>query len=311
MVRPPAGWRWGHFARPDAGMRRIRSGWARPEVPRSLAVIAPGYNEFGEKYVELAGELLARGHGVLVIDWIGQGGSLRPGPDPRFGWMEDLDHHRDDLIKLIEEGLPPDLAGLPILIFAHSMGGLITLAAMERHPDLARALVLSAPLLGLALDPLRQRLGPSLARMAVRLGLGGRPVPGQRPWVPNEAHLIAGDPVLSSDPLRGSLKERWYRARPALRLGGVSWAWLDAVFRGLEQVTQPANLARLSCPVLIGLAGDDRVVSNAAIRTAAAFLPTSRLVEIEGAAHELWMECHDRRQRWWKAVDSFLDGLDL
>ncbi len=78
---------------------------------------------------------LIRSHRVSVIDRPGHGLSRRP----RFGGSprEQADQIAEGLTKL---GIAPAAIG------AHSFGCLVALAMAERHPDLAKALVLVAPL---------------------------------------------------------------------------------------------------------------------------------------------------------------------
>ena len=90
---------------------------------RGTAVIFPGRTEFAEKYGRVAGELVARGLAVAVIDWRGQGLSDRHPRDAMLGHVRDFGDYQRDVAALV--GLA-DTLGLPAprYLVAHSMGGL-------------------------------------------------------------------------------------------------------------------------------------------------------------------------------------------
>src|SRR3954451_4733110 len=55
---------------------------ADPIHSRGVCVLLHGQTEFIEKYLEVIGELWARGFTVATMDWRGQGGSVRSLPNP-------------------------------------------------------------------------------------------------------------------------------------------------------------------------------------------------------------------------------------
>ncbi|MFZ2871180.1 MAG: alpha/beta hydrolase, partial [Zavarzinia sp.] len=58
-------------------------------------------------------------------------------------------------------------------------------------------------------------------------------------------------------------------------------------------------------PVLVAVAGSDRVVVPAAERAVAARLPRSVLLEIEAARHEILKERDDLRALFWAGFDRW------
>ncbi len=70
-----------------AGGQNVRACYApSPKADaRGTVLLCPGRTEFIEKYFEVARDLQARGFGVLIIDWPGQGLSDRLLDDPFKG----------------------------------------------------------------------------------------------------------------------------------------------------------------------------------------------------------------------------------
>ena len=75
------------------------------------------------------------GHAVHAVD--------RYGHDPRFPVTSNWPHLRDQLIHFIEGEV-----GTPVLLIGHSLGGMLSVLAASRRPDLALGvLLLDAPLI--------------------------------------------------------------------------------------------------------------------------------------------------------------------
>jgi pimeloyl-ACP methyl ester carboxylesterase len=75
------------------------------------------------------------GHAVHAVD--------RYGHDPRFPVTSNWPHLRDQLIHFIEGEV-----GAPVLLIGHSLGGMLSVLAASRRPDLALGvLLLDAPLI--------------------------------------------------------------------------------------------------------------------------------------------------------------------
>ncbi len=292
--------------RPDG--RRLRTAlFAAAGAPRGSVVLSGGRNEPIEKYFEVIGELQARGFAVLAHDWRGQGLSDRALADRLRGHCESHDEMVADLIALVdhhEDRLPP-----PRIAIGHSMGGCLTLRALadgEAASGRIAGAILSAPMLGLRTGPLPPPLVRGLARLSRIAGRGERygPAGPGRPFdLPFE-----GNP-LTQDRDRFARHRALIAACPDLALGGPTWAWLDAAFRGMALLARPDRLRRIAIPVVICAAQRDRIVDPAAQRRAALLLPRGRFVEVPGAYHEILMETDERRAYFWWAFDDL--ALDL
>jgi lysophospholipase len=269
--------------------------WPAARSPATPLVLLQGRSEYAEKYVELAGDLTAWGYTVWTMDWYGQGRSARPLADPDCHHVGDYRRYLDDLDSLIAHIAGKD--GTPRVALAHSMGGHILLrhAAEGRHDW--RAIAVSAPMVDIVTDPPRW-LVALVTWVAARIGLARRYAHGQGP-ADSGGMVFEGNP-LTRDPARFEAFMALTREDPDLRLGGVSWGWLDASFRSIRRLRREAG--RLSLPTLIGLAGRDRIVDNTAIRSFADKAPGAHLIEYPDAEHELLMELDAVRQ-------PFLDSI--
>ncbi len=309
---PATGWHVEDLERPDGARLRLVH-WPPAAAPRATILILHGRTEFNEKYEETAGDLVARGFGVWSFDWRGQGLSTRLLEDRQRGHVDDYDVLVGDLKAVIdhlrlaesEDGGVPR----PLVLLAHSMGGLVAMRHLVSGATDAAAVVLSAPLLGIGPGPFPTWLVKALARLAVRFGGADGYAVTQRPWRPG-VDLFERNPV-TTDPVRYSVHQRWFRDNPELVLGGVTWGWLDATIRASEALLSPGVAARIAVPLLFGLAGDDIVVSRSAIGRMANLVPGAELKTYAGARHELLMERDEIRDAFLADIDRFLKSQGI
>jgi lysophospholipase len=150
------------------------------------------------------------------------------------------------------------------------------------------------------------RTTASLMRFA---GLGSSYVPsGGRTALASQP--FAGNP-LSSDPVRYARTAALIEAEPELGLGSPTITWLNAAFRAMSDFAEPAYAARVRQPLLIIAAGQDVIVSNAAIEAFAMRLRAGSQLVIPGARHEILMEQDRYRAQFWAAFDAFVPGSPM
>ena len=149
--------------------------WEPEGEPRFVVCIVHGQGEHVGRYEQVAHELNAIGGLVFGPDHRGEGRS-----GGRRGHIEGFEHYAEDLLDVLRdtrEALGPARGPdqLPWFIWAHSMGGLITLTYLLDHAEALplRGVVVSAPLLGLAMKvgPLKELLVRGVARLLPTLAV--------------------------------------------------------------------------------------------------------------------------------------------
>ncbi len=197
-------------------------------------------SSFGRVARQLADVALVR------YDRRGYGGSVEAGPAP-------LDRHVDDLLAIID--------GEPVVVFGHSLGGLIALAAAERRPDVVTAVLsFEAPTPWAPWWP------------------GGRSAPEGEPLDPAEEaerfmRRMVGDRIWERLPAR---------TRAARRSEGVA---LRADLSGLREGQLDLDLAAITVPVLCGAGSETTWWYRRGVEELADQLPQGELIVVEGASH--------------------------
>lgn len=246
------------------GLRLLRRRWLPPAgtAIRARVLIVHGLGEHLGRYEEAGSALAARGIECAGCDLRGCGLS-----DGRRGHVRRWSDYHLDL-----DAVAP---APPFAVLAHSMGGLVALDWMRaRGADPAApapaALVLSGPLLDVAVPiaAWKRKLSGLLARAAPGLRLAtGIPLD----WLCTDSAEVA---AYARDPLRDSKSTpRWYAEMQAARARVL------------------AALPALRAPAQFHLAGDERIVSAAAVEAGyAAWGGPKELVRWPRGRHEILHE---------------------
>lgn len=306
----PSGAVVGLFAGKD-GVALRYARWAATRGPtRGTVCIFPGRAEPIEKYFEVIADLRRRCFAVAIHDWRGQGGSARLLPDPAKGYVASFRDYEADVFRFMKDIVLPDCPP-PFVALGHSMGGNV-LIRLSVVPGLwFDRLVLSAPLL----DVSRNRLPvpPAIARAYARtLGWG----PLRQNYVlggsarPAELDGFEGNPF-TADRERFERNRQLLAERPELAIGSPTVAWLRAAYRSCDEIMRPEFATRVRIPMLLVVAGADRIVSSTAIDTFASRLKTGARVALAGSEHEILQERDEIRLRFWAAFDAYLGTQSL
>ena len=299
---PPPEFVWGNFAANDGAL--LRWGHLPVRQPRAACVIGVGFGEFIEKHFETMRDLAARGIAVWCLDWRGQGRSIRPSRFPTRPRARNFDRDAYDLAEFAAAELP---TGLPRLLVAHSMGGAIALLCLRRYPELFAGAVLSSPMVGLRTGRVPPTLIRCITRPARAAGLGHCFIPGAREWRPD--HIPTPERSrATADAERCQLRHAWFSADPELRLDQATYGWVDSALGLVARISKPEFLRAIDTPILIGHPERDMVVSRAAQRRAARFLPNCTLVELAQSKHDPFLECDPIRDYWLTCLDRFIAG---
>lgn len=304
---PPGGLAWDETLELEAadGVRLRGALWHGPGNgvgSRGLVLLLSGRTEFLEKGTLPAAELVARGFTVASLDWRGQGHSQRLTDSPLKGHVDRFTDFHHDLEALIAHPAVAQLPG-PCLILAHSMGGAIGLGAVVRGQVAPTAMILSGPMLGIAMHPVMRPLSQATLGVARLIGkMDSWPPfgPVNKPYVFTgfEGNMLTGDRELFE------WMEAALRRDPTLQLATPTLGWLDGAFTEMAWLAEQGPLA---CPALCLLGSREQVVEPDAVRAGAARLGAD-LVEIEGARHEVLNEAEPMRSQVWAAIDHFLSA---
>ncbi len=287
-----------------AGGMKLRAAFAVPKNPRGTVLILGGRAEFIERYFETMNDLMRMGFAVATFDWRGQGLSQRLLKDRNHGHIRSFADYDADIDAVYSRVLvahcPKPFYGL-----AHSTGGHVLLRALRGKKWLERAVV-TAPLLGLHFKPWPEPVARCLAWGAKKFGMSTVTLPGVSKK-PIQSLAFANNP-LTSDRKRWDRDAATLMAHPELGTGAPTYGWLRAALDSIDELQKWPRSQGPSCPTMIVMAGQDRVVNNQGTRKFLAQAPGFSSLTIADSRHEILNEKPEIRERFLAAFEAFVSG---
>jgi alpha-beta hydrolase superfamily lysophospholipase len=245
------------FVSSRGGVEQLRRTWEADD-PHASVLILHGIAEHSGRYEHIGSTWAEAGFTARAIDHHGFGRSGgKRGHVPSFDvWLDDVE---DNIAEL-------RTSGQPVVLFGHSMGGLIAFcyAISERpQPDV---LVLSGPAIGAEIPAWQRIAAPILGRLTPKLYIKSE----------FDGALLATDPDVGvayiEDPLR-----------VAGATAGLGRELMDAMRHANERID------RLTLPTLVMHGGGDRIVPKEHSAPIGAQSSAERTV-LPGLEHEILNE---------------------
>ncbi|MBL8953444.1 MAG: lysophospholipase [Myxococcaceae bacterium] len=234
--------------------------------PRASVVVVHGLRDHAVRYQPLADALKAKNMAVYAVDLHGHGRS--GGARQRFESIEQLVEDVRQVVKVAKTEHP----GVPVFLYGHSLGGLITTTYGLEHPEDLAGFILSAP--GIKLKPDVTSGQVSAARFfgAVLPGLPAQPLGPVEDFTsnPEERVNMTRDPLI----VLADLPARSTRAA----IDGI-----EAVQARAEEVKLPMLVMHGDADLITNIDGSRELVKRAASTD-------KTLVLWEGQHHDLMHE---------------------
>jgi alpha-beta hydrolase superfamily lysophospholipase len=234
----------GRFAGAAGGMISWQ-GWVPAGTPAGVVIIVHGIAEHGGRYAHVGKRLADDGYATYVHDHRGHGRS-----DGTRGNIERMSTVVTDLETMIRSmaGRHP---GMPMFLFGHSMGGLITLAYLTGKPVELRGAILQAAAVEFPGGSRATRSAAGLIS-AIAPNLGAASL---------DSSKVSRDPEVvrdyDADPLN-------YRGKVRARTGAEMLNAATRVAASLDRLTLPLLVTHGSADTLTSPAGSRRVADGAA-----------------------------------------------
>lgn len=291
----PANWAWSSL---EGDFGTIRYGHVTEAVPgKGYVVLFPGYSAPIEIYFETLRELIDDGYGILAFDWPSQGGSSRPLNAHDKIHAETMDGH----LRAAKEVLQTLDGDGSLYLLASSMGGQLGTRYMAAHEDEFDAAILITPAYGLNTGDTPEWL----ARFMANVMPGETYTPGGQDWDFNP-DVLEGISICAQDPERIQLWQAWMVEKPELRIGGMTFDFLDAMFESADISGSDDVLSSIDTPILMATAGRDFYIQTPLAQKGCDALGNCELHHYEQAMHCLLEEKDEFRADLMTKIRGFL-----
>ena len=241
------------------GIRLLTRHWAASS-PKAAVLFVHGLGEHSARYDHVGDQFAAAGYECFGWDHRGFGASAGD-----RAWLDSWSQLHDDVedrLAAVRAAAP----GLPVVLYGHSLGGLVALGYCQSERPLPDLLVLSAPGIDDSIGAWKRAAAPLIARLAPRLMISNGISADMLSKVPERQRAAREDPLMLGS--------------STTKFGALAFA---------EQVRVRAAISRLSIPTLLihGLA--DPIVPARSTESLAS-LPGVTRRSYQGVRHELHNE---------------------
>jgi len=248
---------------------------------KAVLFIVHGVGEYSARYTNVINRFVPLGYAVYGVDHIGHGKS--EGEREMVSRFEDFTEPLITCRKMIAEAHP----GVPVIIYGHSMGALITSFHLLDHQADFKAAIISAPPVKVpaSISPLTVTLGKVISTIAPKMGLIGLDVY-------NLSHDKTVVDAYINDPLV-------FHGKMPARLSAE-------MLRAMMRVTAEAN--KIEIPLFILQGSADHLVdpSGAQMLYEKASSADKTLKVYEGLYHEVHNE--PERELMFKDLEDWLEA---
>lgn len=272
------------------------------EAPIGTVVIVHGFTESAEKFREMSYSFLKMGYNVYAIDNRGHGRSFRLNPEtPDVVAIGKFTDYVEDLNTLITQVVRRDNAPEPLYLYAHSMGGAISVQYLQTYPGVFKKAVLSSPMIQANTADLPPVLVGALATVCTLIGKGN-----QKPG------FIGGfNPGYSQEESHDTSKGRfdYYQkkriAEPLLQTSAPSYNWTKEAVRVTKKNLDPARCKKIDIPVLLCQPEEDRAVYPEKENEFISLIPNGRIENFYNCRHEIYNSVDDTVLKYLQAIEAF------
>lgn len=277
------------------------------ENPRGTVVVFHGFSEYGKKFLETAYYFRQEGFNVCLFDHRGHGYSTRDIPEePSKVYISDFNIYVSDARDLLEQIVIPESKDLPLILFAHSMGGCVGVRFLETYPEYFNVAVLNAPMLEIELGNYPGFIASAIANGAVLFGMEEKYVPGHTAYNPEEEFKPEEEYLYSKTRNYEIYKQR--KQDVMYQTNGATYKWLSESIKATKEALKKQNTVKIRIPVLLFQADHDVYVRPGGQNKLQEAVPTLQLVFCPKTLHEMYLGPGEFLTAYYSIIFDFIDN---
>lgn len=288
----------------QGGIKLYGEYYLQPEdTGKGSVFLMHGYTESCDKYREVIFYMLSEGFNVMAFEHRGHGRSRAAYDTDTAHAPTDVEYFEDyvdDAERIIMFNMRRYMPG-PYYLYAHSMGGAVGAACMQRLPKVFKKAVLNAPMLEINLGGVPKIAAQLLTSVVCMFGRERSFMPGQTAFSPDENFEASASNCIE--------RYRYYfeiqKSHPEYRNGGAGYRWAREALSACDSILKKRYCRRIKTPVLLIQAGNDSFVLPGGQDKFADRVRDCRIVTVPDAKHEVYMSDDKTLALYWNVVFNF------
>lgn len=284
--------------------KKIHYVFYKADNPVGNIVICHGFTESGEKFREMSYYFLRMNLNVFAIDNRGHGLSHRHTDNKNIVHIKSFEQYVTDLKTLVKRVVKPVSPSLPLYLYAHSMGGAISVQHLQTYPGVFDKAVLSAPMIKAKTAGIPAGVAKTVSRLFILLGKEKSKVVGYKNFNPDRTYEESHD----TSEERFNYYHSKRKVSDHLQTTAPSYRWVNEAVKVTDLNLDPRRNEKITAKVLLCQPESDSAVVSEMEDVFINQIKDGRLVKFTGCRHEIYNSVDNTVKEYLDTIEDFLLG---
>ncbi len=274
----------------------------KAEAPKGNVVICHGFTESAEKFREMSWYFVNMGLNVFALDNRGHGYSHRINRDPQVVHINEFSQYVEDLDTFVKKVVLPASEELPLYLYAHSMGGAISVGHLQTYPGVFRKAVLSAPMIKAKTAGIPDNIAKLVSDIFIKLGKEQEKVVGYSGFNPDRTYEQSHD----TSKARFDYYHRKRKMNEKYQTSAPSYRWVNEAVKVSKLNLDEERNKKITAKVLLCQPEEDSTVFSEAEDVFITRIKDGRLVRFTDCRHEIYNSIDSTVCEYLDVIEEFL-----
>lgn len=288
------------FEAPDGN--KIHYVFYKAENPVANLVIAHGFTESAEKFLEMCYYFLNMNLNVFIVDHRGHGLSHRHNSEPEVVHISYFEQYVEDLQCLVDKVVKVKAPCLPMYLYSHSMGGAISVQHLQTYPGVFEKAILSAPMIKAKTAGIPEGIAKVVTSLFIRLGKEKEKVIGYKGFRPERTYEESHD----TSKARFDYYHKKKIDNEILRTAAPSYRWVNEAIRISRLNLDEKRNEKITADILLCQPEEDSTVFSEMEDVFIRMVKKGRLVRFTECKHEIYNSVDNTVREYLDTIEGFL-----
>ncbi len=282
--------------------KKIHYVYYKAENPRGNIVIAHGFTESAEKFLEMCYYFNRMNLNVFIVDHRGHGLSHRHNSDKEVVHIKYFDQYVDDLQTFVKKVVKTAAPDLPIYLYSHSMGGAISVQHLQKYPGVFEKAILSAPMIQAKTAGIPPAVAGAVTRLFILLGKEKEKVIGYKGFNPDRTYEDSHD----TSKARFDYYHKKKIENEDIRTAAPSYRWVNEAVKVTAKNLDKKRNEKITAKILLCQPEVDSTVYMEAEDEFIKLVKDGRLEKFYDCKHEIYNSIDSTVKAYLDVIENFL-----
>ncbi len=282
--------------------KKIHYIFYKAENPQGNIVIAHGFTESTEKFLEMCYYFNKMNLNVFIVDHRGHGLSYRHNSDKEVVHINYFDQYVEDLHMFVENVVKKKALGLPLYLYSHSMGGAISVQHLQKYPGVFEKVILSSPMIQAKTAGIPPAIAAFATKLFILLGKEKEKVIGYKGFNPEKTYEDGND----TSEARFNYYHKKRIANENIRTAAPSNRWVNEAIKVTVKNLDKSKNEKITAKILLCQPEEDSTVYSDAEDKFIKLVKNGRLEKFYDCKHTIYNSIDPTVKAYLDTIEDFL-----